>query len=144
MPTIFTRIIQGEIPGTFVWRDDYCVAFLSINPLAGGHVLVVPYDEVEHWIDLPLHLNRHLMEVSQLIGQAQRAAFPQSQRIGLIIAGYEVPHVHVHVIPTEHMGQFNFATAAAHVEREDLEAAAEAIRAELRSMGRAEVVSAPH
>jgi histidine triad (HIT) family protein len=142
MPTIFTRIISGEIPGTFLWRDDYCVAFLSINPLARGHALVVPYDEVEHWIDLPLHLNRHLMEVSQHIGQAQQAAFPDCERIGLIIAGYEVPHVHVHVIPTSSMGQFNFANAAGSVEREDLEAAAEAIRGQLRSMGRLEVVSA--
>ena len=53
MATIFTRIIDGEIPGTFVWRDDQCVAFMSINPMATGHVLVVPIDEVDHWIDAP-------------------------------------------------------------------------------------------
>ncbi|HEX9260246.1 MAG TPA: HIT family protein, partial [Acidimicrobiales bacterium] len=52
MPTLFSRIIDGEIPGTFVWRDARCVGFLSINPLAPGHTLVVPYDEVDHWIDL--------------------------------------------------------------------------------------------
>ena len=51
MATIFTRIIDGEIPGTFVWRDEYCVAFMSINPMAHGHTLVVPIEEVDHWVD---------------------------------------------------------------------------------------------
>jgi histidine triad (HIT) family protein len=138
MPTVFTRIIAGELPGTFVWRDDRCAAFLSINPMAAGHTLVVPHDEVDHWIDLPAELTRHLMDVSQVIGRAQQAAFG-CERIGLIIAGYEVPHVHLHVIPTDNMGQLAFANAARHVERDDLEAAAEQIRARLRALGRPEV-----
>ena len=60
MTTIFTRIIDGEIPGTFVWRDEKCVVFLSINPLAHGHALVVPIDEIDHWIDAPAVLTAHL------------------------------------------------------------------------------------
>ncbi len=52
--TLFSRIIAGELPGTFVWRDDQCVAFLSINPVRPGHTLVVPRAEVDHWIDLPV------------------------------------------------------------------------------------------
>ena len=139
MTTIFSRIITGEIPGTFVHRDDRCVAFMSINPLAHGHVLVVPVDEIDHWIDAPADLVAHLFDVTHRIGRAQKQAF-DCERVGVIIAGYEVPHAHVHVIPTSSMAQLSFANAAASVDRDDLEAAAEAIRAQLRAMGRSEVV----
>ena len=141
MATIFSRIISGEIPGTFVWRDDRCVAFLSINPLAHGHVLVVPIEEVDHWIDAPADLVAHLFDVTRVIGVAQERAF-RCERVGVIIAGYEVPHTHVHVIPTNSMAQLAFANAADSVERDELDAAAAAIRAELKAMGRAEVVDA--
>jgi histidine triad (HIT) family protein len=130
MTTIFTRIINGEIPGTFVMRDDRCVAFMSINPMAFGHVLVVPVDEIDHWVDAPGDLTAHLFEVTRRIGVAQRAAF-ECERVGVIIAGYEVPHMHIHVIPTTDMGQLSFANAAAHVDPADLETAAAAIRAHL-------------
>jgi len=131
MPTIFTRIINGEIPGTFVHRDELCVVFMSINPLARGHALVVPIEEVDQWTDASPELSAHLFAVSQRIGLAQRIAFPQSERIGLIIAGYEVPHAHIHVIPTRSMHELSFANAAASVDRDDMEAAAAAIRAAL-------------
>ena len=130
MPTIFTRIIEGEIPGVFVWRDEQCVAFMSINPMAFGHTLVVPIEEVDHWVDASPELTAHLFDVTRRIALAQQAAFSPA-RVGVIIAGYEVPHTHIHVIPTEHMGQLNFANAARSVERQDLEAAAAAIRAQL-------------
>ena len=127
MTTIFSRIIAGEIPGTFVYRDDRCVAFMSINPLARGHVLVVPIDEVDHWIDASPELVAHLFEVTHLIGRAQHQAF-DCERVGVIIAGYEVPHAHIHVIPTENMSQLSFANAATSVDHDDLDAAAAAIR----------------
>ncbi len=126
MPTIFTRIIEGTIPGTFVWRDDLCVAIMSINPLAPGHVLVVPIEEIDHWIDCSPSLNAHLFEVAHTIARAQRAAF-DCERIGLIVAGFEVPHAHIHVIPTRDMGDLNFANAAASASRDDLDAWAGAI-----------------
>jgi histidine triad (HIT) family protein len=132
MPTIFSRIIAGEIPGTFVHRDEHCVVFMSINPLAPGHALVVPVAEVEHWVDLSPELSAHLFEVAHRVGRAQKAAF-ECARVGLIIAGYEVPHTHIHVIPTEHMGQLNFANAAASVDRDELQSAAEAIRAAMNA-----------
>lgn len=132
MTTVFTRIINGEIPGTFVHRDEHCVAFLSINPLAHGHTLVVPIAEVDHWINLSPALAAHLFEVAHRIGRAQQAAF-QCERVGVIIAGYEVPHTHVHVIPTSHMGQLNFANAAAAVDHAEMEEAAHAIRVALRA-----------
>lgn len=123
MPTVFTRIIQGELPGTFVWRDDRCVAFLSINPMAPGHTLVVPIEEIDHWIDAPPDLMAHLFAVSHRIGVALQRAFG-CERVGMIIAGYEVPHTHIHVIPTNDMSQLSFANAARSVSRDDLEAAA--------------------
>ena len=127
MPTIFTRIINGDIPGTFVHRDEHCVAFMSINPLATGHVLVVPVAEIDHWVDLPAALAAHLFAVAHRVGRAQRSAFA-CDRVGMIIAGYEVPHAHIHLIPTTHMGQLNFANAASSVDPESLVVAAAAIR----------------
>jgi len=134
MTTVFTKIIQGEFPGTFVWRDDYCVGFLSINPMAPGHVLVVPIEEIDHWIDASPELVAHLFAVAHTIGRAQDAAF-DCDRIGVIVAGYEVPHTHVHVIPTSSMSQLSFANAAASVSRDDLDSWAESIRSELRRAG---------
>ena len=134
MSTVFTKIIDGEIPGTFVWRDDRCVAFMSINPMAMGHVLVVPIEEVDHWMDASPELTAHLFSVTRTIGLAQREAFG-CERVGVIVAGYEVPHTHVHVIPTNDMSELSFANAASSVDRDELEAAAEAIRVELRRAG---------
>lgn len=130
MTTIFTRIINREIPGTFVHEDDKCVAFLSINPLADGHVLVVPRDEVDHWVDLPADLAAHLFAVSHRIADAIRDAFP-CERVGLIIAGYEVNHCHIHLVPTTDISQLSFANAAAGIERSTLEANAARIVAAL-------------
>lgn len=134
MPTVFSLIIAGRIPGTFVWRDERCVAFMSINPMAHGHTLVVPIEELDHWVDGDPELVAHLFEVTRIIGVAQRAAFG-CDRVGVILAGYEVPHTHVHVIPTNDMRELSFANAASSVDRATLEAAAEAIRVELRRMG---------
>jgi len=126
MTTIFSRIINGDIPGTFVYRDELCVVFLSINPLADGHVLVVPIEEVDHWIDLPTNLSTHLFAVAHRVSKALAQAFP-CERVGLIIAGYEVNHCHIHLIPTQSMQQLNFANAAPSVSRETLEANAQKI-----------------
>ena len=130
MATLFTHIINGDIPGTFVYRDKLCVVFLTINPLADGHVLVVPIEEVDHWVDLSPSLSQHLFAISHRISKALQTAFP-CERVGMIIAGYEVNHCHIHLIPTQNLGQFNFANAAASVKREDLEAHAERILAAL-------------
>jgi len=136
MPTVFTRIIDGDIPGAFVWRDDECVAFLSINPVNPGHTLVVPRAEIDEWTDLPPALATHLMTVAQTIGQAVKRAFAPV-RVGLLIAGLEVPHTHLHVMPI-HSGE-----ADLHLDRagtaspDELGAAAEKIRAALRDAGAA-------
>jgi histidine triad (HIT) family protein len=110
MSTVFTRIIDGELPGRFVWRDERCVAFLSINPLRTGHTLVVPIEEVDHWIDLDPDLLAHLTVVSREIAAAQQEVFAP-ERVGLMIAGLEVPHVHLHVVPISGVHDLDFANA---------------------------------
>ena len=91
MASIFSRIIAGELPGRFVWRDDRVVAFLSIEPMRPGHTLVVPRAEVAHWIDLDADLCAHVFEVARVIGQAQSAAFAP-RRIGvMIVGGFQEP-----------------------------------------------------
>jgi len=130
MATLFTRIINGELPGRFVWRDDRVVAFLTIAPLKPGHVLVVPIEEVDHWIDLEPDLLAHLMEVSQVIGRAVDRAF-SPEKVGMMIAGLEVPHVHVHVVPMTSVRDLDFANADSNPSDESLEEAAERIRAAL-------------
>ena len=126
MTTIFTRIIDGEIPGTFAYRDELCVVFMSINPMAVGHALVVPIEEVDHWIDCSPALAAHLFEITHRVGRAQQIAFG-CDRVGLIIAGYEVPHAHIHLIPTSNMSQLSFANAATSVDFAALAVAAKAI-----------------
>jgi diadenosine tetraphosphate (Ap4A) HIT family hydrolase len=132
MATVFSRILAGELPGTFVHRDDVCAVLLSINPLAPGHALVIPVDEIDHWVDISAELSAHLFDVARRVGDAQRRAFT-CERVGLIIAGYEVPHAHIHVIPTSGMHQLDFRNAAASVSRDDLDAWAAAIRDQMAS-----------
>jgi len=138
MATVFTRIIAGELPGHFVWKDDACVAFLSINPTNRGHALVVPRGEVDHWLDLEADEAAHLMRVAHAIGRAQREAW-EPTRVGLLVAGFEVPHVHVHVVPIDHMGHINLANAASSIDPDALARAAAELRAALRKLGHAEV-----
>jgi histidine triad (HIT) family protein len=138
MPTIFTRILDGELPGRFVWRDELCAAFLSINPIRTGHTLVVPYAEVDHWTDLDPDVNAHLMRVAQHVGVAQQRAF-SPLRVGLMIAGLEVPHVHVHVVPIDSMRDLDFANAEQAPDPAVLDDAADRIRAALRAAGAAGV-----
>ena len=131
--TLFSRIIQGQIPGTFVYRDDFCVAFMTINPITTGHLLVVPIDEVDEWTDLPSELSSHLYKVATQISKAQKIAF-KCARIALIIAGYEIPHCHLHLIPSNSMADLNFENATTSSNRDDLEQSAALIIAELRRM----------
>ncbi len=98
MATLFTKIIEGEIPGEVVWTDDVCAAFLDISPLTRGHALVVPRAEIDRWTDLDQATVAHLMDVAARIGRAQVEVF-DGVRAGVIIQGFEVPHAHVHVFP---------------------------------------------
>ena len=107
---------------------------MTISPITTGHTLVVPIKEVDQWTDLTADLNRHLFGVAKIIGDATKRAF-NCERIALVIAGYEIPHCHLHVIPSNSMADLEFANARKNVPREELEEAARRIIVELRSAG---------
>jgi histidine triad (HIT) family protein len=127
MATLFTRIINGELPGRFVYRDDRCAAFLTIEPLSPGHTLVVPIEEVDHWIDLDPDLAAHLMRVAQRVGRAIHEVY-RPTKVGLTILGLEVPHAHIHVSAIDTERDLDFARADRTPRPEDLDEAAERIR----------------
>ena len=134
MATVFTKIINGEIPGRFVWSDDQVVGFLSINPLGPGHVLVVPREEVDQWLDAPEGLFEHAMAVAKSIGSVIRDTW-SPPRVALMIAGFEVPHLHIHVHPAWGLEAFDFSRAESDPDQDAMDRHAEAIRAGLRAAG---------
>ena len=109
MASVFSMIINGDLPGRFVWKDGEAVAFLTIEPVTPGHVLVVPRAEVDHWEQMDTAAFAHLSAVAQNVGRAVKDAF-DAPRMGLLIAGLEVPHVHVHVFPARNLTDFGFAS----------------------------------
>lgn len=134
MTSVFSRIINGELPGRFVYEDDLgndgVVAFLTIGPMTQGHTLVVPRAEVDNWQDIDPALFNRVMAVAQRIGKAVCAAFG-AERAGLIIAGLEVPHLHVHVFPAYNLTDFGFANIDHNPSPESLDEAQAKIRAAL-------------
>jgi histidine triad (HIT) family protein len=141
MASVFTMIIDGDLPARFVWRDEVCVGFLSINPLAPGHTLVVPRREVDHWLDLDAATLAHVVEVGRTIGAALQDEF-DPVKVGLIVAGLEVPHVHLHLVPIRSERDLEFVNAERTPDPAALDAAAAAIRRRLTSAGRTEVADA--
>lgn len=139
MSTLFSKIIAGEIPGRFVWKDEDCVSFLTIGPITEGHVLVVPRQEVDKWTDATPELMAKLTAVSQTIGQAQLAAFG-APRAGVIVAGFEVEHLHIHVFPAYGLENFSFAAVDNNPDPALMDANAEKLRVALRDAGHGEFV----
>ena len=107
MASVFTQIMQGELPGHFIHEDDHAVAIMTIQPVQTGHVLVIPRSEIDHFDDLDADLAAHLMQLSQKIAKAIKQAFP-CERVALVIAGLEVPHTHLHLIPINVMEDMYF------------------------------------
>jgi diadenosine tetraphosphate (Ap4A) HIT family hydrolase len=130
MSTIFTKIINGELPGRFVYEDDEVVAFLTIEPMTQGHTLVVPRAEIDQWQSIDRGSFAKVMSVAQLIGKAVTKAF-DADRAGLIIAGLEVPHLHVHVFPAKSLSDFGFANVDRSPSPESLDEAQSKITAAL-------------
>ncbi len=133
MSSVFSRVIAGELPARFVWKDELCVVFLSNRPLRPGHALVVPRQEVDHWIDLDTSLLTHLTTVAQSIGKAQMAGFKPA-RIGVMLAGLEVPHVHFHVVPIRGVHDLDFGNQDPNPDPKVMDDAAQTIRRELRKL----------
>jgi diadenosine tetraphosphate (Ap4A) HIT family hydrolase len=123
MATLFTRIINGELPGRFIYADELAVAFLSISPLTPGHTLVVSREEVDQWTDAGDPLLHHCLDIARRIGNAAKQAF-DAPRAGLVIAGLEIPHLHVHVFPVWSLEDFDFSRARAASDEELDQAAA--------------------
>lgn len=134
MATVFTRIIEGELPARFVWKDERCVAFLSINPIRAGHTLVVPREEVDHWLNASPDLMAHLLDVSRSIGNAiQRAYDPE--KVGLMLAGLEVPHLHIHLLPIDDLRDLSFENAEQDPDPAAMDEAAGKVRRALEELG---------
>jgi diadenosine tetraphosphate (Ap4A) HIT family hydrolase len=134
MATLFTKIIDGELPGRFVHRGERTVAFLTIAPVRPGHVLVVPRAEVDDWLDLRAEDRDDLFAVAHTVGAAVRQAFP-CRRVALAALGLEVPHVHLHLIPIDSESDVDFSRADAGVDPSELDRVQERLLAALGTAG---------
>ena len=141
MATLFTRIIDGDIPGRFVWADDVAVSFATIAPITDGHVLVVPRTEYPELTAAPDDVLAHLIRIAKVIGLAQQAVWG-APRAAVLVAGFEVPHLHLHVLPAWDERSLTFANARTDVPAPQLDAAGEGLRAGLRSAGHGDTVPA--
>ena len=130
MATLFTRIINGEIPCYKVAEDDRYFAFLDINPLAKGHTLVVPKVEDDYIFNLDDETYAGLMLFAKKVAQAQQLAIP-CKRIGVAVLGMEVPHVHVHLVPMQNEGDMNFAKQKLQLSPTEMAETAAAIAAKM-------------
>lgn len=127
MASIFTRIINREIPGHIVAEDDQFIAFLDIVPLVMGHTLVVPKKEIDYIFDLDDDTLGGLHVFAKKVAHAVKKAVP-CKRIGVAVIGLEVPHVHVHLVPMNSMGDINFTKPKLNPSTEELAIVAEKIR----------------
>lgn len=130
MASIFSRIIAGEIPCYKIAENDSCIAFLDIFPLKRGHVLIVPKEETDHWHTLSPELSAEVWAFARQVAAAIREAIP-SERIGIVVAGFEVPHVHIHLIPVDTMEEMNFHQPKLQLSKEEMETIAAGIQKHL-------------
>jgi histidine triad (HIT) family protein len=110
MSSLFSRIIQGDIPCARIYEDEQFFAFLDIRPLHAGHTLLVPKQETDYLFDMPEDLLAAMLPVAKPIARALQACVP-CLRVGLVVAGLEVPHCHLHLIPMETIGDLDFKNA---------------------------------
>ena len=127
MPSIFSRIINGEISAWKVAESERFLAFLDVNPLAKGHTLIVPKIETDYFFDLSDEEITSIMLFSKKVATALRSTLP-CLRIGMSVIGLEVPHAHVHLVPLNNMGDINFSNSRLNLSAEEMEAIAASIR----------------
>lgn len=130
MPSIFTRIINREIPGHIVAEDKNHIAFLDVNPLVSGHTLVVPKSEIDYLFDLEENAFIELQQFSKRVAKGLKKAIP-CRRIGVAVIGLEVPHCHIHLVPMNSMDDINFSRPKLSPVPEELSSIAESIRNEI-------------
>jgi histidine triad (HIT) family protein len=130
MSSIFTKIVNGQIPAYKIAEDERFLAFLDINPLMEGHTLVIPKQETDYIFDLDADLYADLHRFSHKVAGAVKKAIG-CKRVGVCVIGFEVPHAHVHLIPMNQMHDINFANPKLKLSPETFQAVAEKIRKEL-------------
>jgi len=133
MPSVFSLIIAGQIPGRFAYADDQCVVFSTIEPISPGHMLVVPRQEIAAFVDAPDDLIAHLMVVAKRVGLAQQAGFPGTRAV-MMVAGFDVPHLHLHVFSLADQGGMSFANAKP-ADAASLDAGCQIVRGKLADLG---------
>ena len=133
MSSIFTKILSGALPGHYVWKDEYCFAIMTIQPIRAGHLIVIPNEEVNHWDDVPPATAAHMMLVAQKIAKGIKAVIP-CKRVGVTVIGLEVPHAHVHLMPIDNLLDMDFKLARMFPQ-EELAATAASIREALANLG---------
>ncbi|MBN2698097.1 MAG: HIT family protein [Bacteroidales bacterium] len=126
MASIFTRIINGEIPSYRIYEDDRFYAFLDINPLAKGHTLVIPKAEIDYLFDLEDDLIAEMMVVAKKIARAIDRTM-DCKRVGVAVLGLEVPHAHIHLVPINNLHDIEFSRPKLRLSKEEFEAIAEKI-----------------
>jgi len=130
--TIFSKIVAGDIPAYKVAESDDFLAFLDINPLAEGHLLVIPKKEVDYLFDLEDELYMELQLFAKIVAIGLKKAIP-CERIGVTVIGLEVPHAHIHLIPINHIGDMNFSRPKLKFTPEEFAATAEKVKVALKS-----------
>lgn len=131
MASIFTRIIQGEIPCHKIYEDDRVFSFLDINPVSKGHTLLIPKLEVDYIYDLEDDLLKHLFATSKRISQAIEEVVT-CERIAVAVVGLEVPHAHIHLIPINEISDFSFTNPKLSFTQEEFSRMAEQISSRIR------------
>lgn len=126
MSSIFSKIIQREIPGHIVAEDEHCCAFLDVNPLARGHTLAVPRKEVDRLWDLDDESYQALMLFSKRVALGIENAVP-CERVGVAVLGLEVPHAHIHLVPIRNEGDLNFRNPRVDLSEDEMAETASAI-----------------
>ena len=130
MASIFTKIINGEIPAYKIYEDDKFLAFLDINPVAEGHTLVVPKQEVDYLFDLDDNLLAEMMIFAKKIATAQKKAI-ECKRVGVLVVGTEVPHAHIHLIPFKQESQMSLSAPKLKFTEEEMKEIQEKIKKQI-------------
>lgn len=133
MASIFTKIINGEIPCYKVAETDACLAFLDINPLAKGHTLVIPKIEVDYIFDVEDELYQKMFAFAKQVARAIKATVP-CERVGVAVIGLEVPHAHIHLCPINSVHDLSFSNPRVQLTKEEFQELAKAIQANYISL----------
>jgi histidine triad (HIT) family protein len=133
MATVFSKIIAGEIPCYKVAETDQYLAFLDISPLKRGHTLCIPKQEVDHLFDLDAETYKGLLAFTQKVAKAIQKTLPY-KRVGMVVAGFDVPHAHIHLIPVDSMDEMDFKRPKVEMVKEEFMGIAMAIQMAYRTL----------